>query len=103
MRSGGRAATFTLQDIVAAGVRIGLAELTVHAVASALDVTTAAIYRHVAGRSELETLVSEAVLDGLSLHDDPAEPAVEHLVSFAQQLRDFTLAHPGSAEYLQRL
>lgn len=102
-KTGGRTATFTLQDVVAAGVRIGLAELTVHAVADTLGVTSAAVYRHVPSRAALEGLVGEAVLAELTLVDDPAEPVAAHLVSFGKQLRRFTLAHPGSAQYLQRL
>lgn len=103
MKTGGRTATFTLADVVAAGVRIGMAELTVQKVADALGVTTAAVYRHVPSRSALEGLVGEAVLADLTLVDDPAEPTAAHLVSFAAQLRRFVLEHPGSAEYLQRL
>ncbi|MFC4116805.1 TetR/AcrR family transcriptional regulator [Nonomuraea zeae] len=103
MRTGGRTASFTLEDVIRAGTRIGLPELTVQAVADALGVTTAAIYRHVPSRSALESLVGEAILAGLKLVDDPAEPAVAHLVGFAAQLRSFTLAHPGTAQYFQRL
>ncbi|WP_043621611.1 TetR/AcrR family transcriptional regulator [Nonomuraea candida] len=103
MRTGGRTATFTLRDVIAAGVRIGLAELSMQRVADALGVTTAAIYRHVPSRSDLERLVGEAILEELHLVDDPSEPAVAHLVSFAGQLRRFTLERPGTAEYLLRL
>ncbi|MEV0589522.1 TetR family transcriptional regulator [Nonomuraea sp. NPDC050310] len=99
----GRMATFTTDDVIAAGVRIGLADLTMQAVAEALGVTTAAVYRHVRSRAALDSLIGEAVLDGLVLTDDPALPTAGHLVRFAGQLRDFTRAHPGSAEYLQRL
>ncbi|MFG1947192.1 TetR/AcrR family transcriptional regulator C-terminal domain-containing protein [Nonomuraea sp. NPDC048826] len=103
MKTGGRTATFALGDIVAAGVRIGLAELTVQKVADALGVTTAAVYRHVPSRSALENLVGEAILAELTLADDPAHSTAEHLVSFGAQLRRFVLAHPGSADYFQRL
>ncbi|GGO79137.1 TetR/AcrR family transcriptional regulator [Nonomuraea cavernae] len=103
MRTGGRTASFTLRDVIEAGTRIGLVELSVQSVADALGVTTAAIYRHVPSRSALERLVGEAILEKLTLVDDPAEPAVAHLVGFAAQLRRFTLGHPGTAEYMQRL
>ncbi len=103
MKTGGRTATFTLQDVVRAGVSIGLPELTVQRVADALGVTAAAIYRRVPSRSALESLIGEAILDGLVLADDPDHPTVAHLVSFAGQLRDFTLRHPGSASYFLRL
>ncbi|MEV0620557.1 TetR/AcrR family transcriptional regulator [Nonomuraea sp. NPDC050404] len=103
MRTGGRTATFTLDDVIAAGVRIGLVELSMQSVADALGVTTAAIYRHVRSRSALESLVGEAILAELHLVDDPAEPLVPHLVGFAGQLRRFTLERPGCARYMQRL
>ncbi|MEV0391363.1 TetR/AcrR family transcriptional regulator [Nonomuraea sp. NPDC050643] len=103
MKTGGRTASFTLRDVVDAGTRIGLTDLTVQGVADALGVTTAAIYRHVPSRSALERLVGEAILDELHLTDDPDEPTVAHLVRFAGQLRSFTLGRPGTARYLQRL
>ncbi|MEV1000075.1 TetR/AcrR family transcriptional regulator C-terminal domain-containing protein [Nonomuraea sp. NPDC050202] len=103
MKTGGRTASFTLRDVVEAGTRIGLDRLSMQSVADALGVTTAALYRHVAGRSALERLVGEAILDKLTLVDDPTEPAAAHLAGFAMQLRRFTLSHPGTAEYMQRL
>ncbi|MGW3349991.1 TetR/AcrR family transcriptional regulator [Nonomuraea rubra] len=103
MKTGGRTASFTLRDVVEAGTRIGLVQLSMQSVADALGVTTAALYRHVAGRSALERLVGEAILGELTLVDDPAEPAAAHLVSFAMQLRRFTLGHPGTGRYMQRL
>ncbi|WP_144122425.1 TetR/AcrR family transcriptional regulator C-terminal domain-containing protein [Catellatospora sichuanensis] len=103
MRSGGRLATFTIEDVIRAGSHIGLVDLTVQGVADVLGVTAAAVYRHVPSRSALERLVGEAVLDGLDLVDDPAEQTVAHLVSFGLQLREFTMRHPGSAEYFLRL
>ncbi|MGW0809061.1 TetR/AcrR family transcriptional regulator C-terminal domain-containing protein [Nonomuraea sp. NPDC002799] len=89
--------------MIETGTRIGLVELSVQSVAHALGVTAAAIYRHVPSRSVLERLVGEAVLEKLTLVDDPAEPTVAHLVGFAAQLRRFTLGHPGTAQYMQRL
>ncbi|MFG1700663.1 TetR/AcrR family transcriptional regulator [Nonomuraea sp. NPDC049309] len=103
MRTGGRPASFTVDDVIAAGKRIGLNELTMQRVADALGVTTAAIYRHVPSRAELETLVGEAILGELQMVDDPDEPLVPHLVSFALQLHRFALAHPGCASYMLRL
>ncbi|MGW4795116.1 TetR/AcrR family transcriptional regulator [Nonomuraea sp. NPDC004297] len=103
MRTGGRIASFTLCDVIEAGTRIGLVHLSMQSVADALGVTAAAVYRHVASRSALESLVGEAILDRLTLVDDPTEPTTAHLVGFALQLRRFTLDHPGTARYMQRL
>ncbi|UBU13033.1 TetR/AcrR family transcriptional regulator [Nonomuraea gerenzanensis] len=103
MKTGGRTASFTREDVIEAGTRIGLVRLSMQSVADALGVTTAALYRHVSSRSELETLVGEAILAELTLVDDPADPPAAHLAGFAMQLRRFTLGHPGTAQYLQRL
>ncbi|MGI5183553.1 TetR/AcrR family transcriptional regulator C-terminal domain-containing protein [Dactylosporangium sp. CA-152071] len=103
MKTGGRVATFTLQDVIRAGVDIGLPALTVQGVADTLGVSAAAVYRHVAGRSALEGLVGEAILDRLEISDNRDDPAVAHLVGFAVQLRRFALRHPGSAQYFLRM
>ncbi|SHG81696.1 TetR/AcrR family transcriptional regulator [Streptoalloteichus hindustanus] len=102
-KTGGRTAQVSLDLIVDAGRRIGLPELSVQSVAAALGVSGAAVYRHVPSRLALERLVGEAILDELTLTDDPAEPVAAHLVRFATELRHFTLAHPGTAGYLQRM
>ena len=102
-KTGGRQAQITLEDIEREGVRLGMAKLTVNGVAGALGVTPTALYRHVDGRLGLEALVGEAVLDGLHLADDPSQDIEAHLLSFAQQLRSFTLDHPGLASYMQSL
>ncbi|MEV0676060.1 hypothetical protein AB0I60_05995 [Actinosynnema sp. NPDC050436] len=102
-RVGGRPSRIGAADIERAGRAIGLAELTVQGVATALGVTPTALYRHVDGRFGLETLVGESVLAELRVVDDPAHDVAGHLVSFAVQLRDFVLDHPGMSGYLQVL
>ncbi|MBB6034331.1 TetR/AcrR family transcriptional regulator [Phytomonospora endophytica] len=100
-RIGGRRPQFDLDDIVRAGLALGLHRLSVQALADELGVSAAAVYRLVPGRVALERLIGEAVLAGCELPDDPADSVREHLVSFALRLRAFLLAHPGSARYLQ--
>ncbi|MEV0643820.1 hypothetical protein AB0I28_01015 [Phytomonospora sp. NPDC050363] len=100
-RVGGRRAQFDLDDIVSAGLRVGLPGLSVQAVASILGVSPTAVYRLVPGRVALERLIGEAVLAGLELVDDPAMSSAEHLVDFTMKMRAFTLANPGSAAYFQ--
>ncbi|MFD0559912.1 hypothetical protein FB566_0565 [Stackebrandtia endophytica] len=99
--SAGRPARFDLADVIRVGRAIGLRDLTVQAVASALDVTPTAVYRLVPGRVGLERLIGEAILADLDLPDDPSMSAAEHLTDFATRLRRFTLARPGSAAYFQ--
>ncbi|WP_394619001.1 TetR/AcrR family transcriptional regulator [Lentzea sp. JNUCC 0626] len=99
----GRAARISSDDIVRAGRSLGMNELSVKAVAGELGVTAAALYRHVDGRWGLERLVGESFLAELTLTDDPRHGIEPHLLSFASQLREFVLGHPGIARYLQVL
>lgn len=102
-RTGGRRAQVHLDDLVRSGRRLGMAHLSVSAVANDLGVSTTALYRHVSGRWELERLVGESILAELELTDDPAHDTTRHLLSFGGQLRSFVLAHHGLASYLQAL
>ena len=102
-KTGGRQAQITPADIEREGVRLGLTNLTVNGVATALGVTPTALYRHVDGKLGLEALVGEAVLRELHLADDPDDEVEAHLLSFAQQLHTFVLDHPGLAAYMQSL
>ncbi len=103
VRVGGRPRQIERDDIVRVGRDLGLAELSVKAVASALGVSSTALYRHVDGRWGLERLVGESILAELDLDDDPAHDVPRHLLSFGLQIRRFILRNPGLAEYLQTL
>lgn len=92
-----------MHDIERVGLRLGLRDLTVPAVAAELGVTAAALYRHVDGKFGLETLIGERILADLRLVDDPEHDIAQHLLSSAAQLREFLLAHPGMAGYVQVL
>ncbi|MBU9763531.1 TetR/AcrR family transcriptional regulator [Mycobacterium sp. TNTM28] len=83
-----------------AGCELGMDQLRISAVATKLGVSTAALYRHVDGRWELERLVGERLLDDLRIADDPQQDAAAFLVSFAVQMRQFVAAHPGLAAYM---
>lgn len=100
---GGRRPLVHVDDIVRVGRELGMARLSLTAVAAELGVSATALYRHVRGRWELERLVGESVLADLELRDDPAHDTARHLLSFAGQLRTFVMAHPGLASYLQVL
>ncbi|MBN6038142.1 TetR/AcrR family transcriptional regulator [Amycolatopsis sp. 195334CR] len=102
-RAGGRRPLVHRADIVEVGRELGMARLSVNAVATALGVSATALYRHVEGRWELEKLVGESILADLELHDEPDHDIPRHLLSFAGQLRAFVRAHPGLAAYLQVL
>jgi AcrR family transcriptional regulator len=93
----------TVEEIVRVGRILGMRRLSVKGVANELDVSAAALYRHLEGRWELERLVGESLLAELELPDDPGEDTERHLLSFALRLREYALAHPGLASYLQVL
>lgn len=93
----------TVKEIVRVGRDIGMRRLSVKGVANELDVSAAALYRHLEGRWELERLIGESLLAELQLPDDPDEDTERHLLSFALRLREYALAHPGLASYLQVL
>ncbi|MFJ2617804.1 TetR/AcrR family transcriptional regulator [Glutamicibacter sp. NPDC087344] len=103
VHAGGRPRKLTTEDIIRAGRQIGLAQLSLNAVASRLSVTPAALYRHVANRWELERMVGEDILAELILTDDPQQDTAQHLLSVGLQLRAFILDHPGLAAYVQTL
>jgi AcrR family transcriptional regulator len=102
-RTGGRPAQVVVGDIVRAGRELGMARLSINAVAAKLGVSATALYRHISGRWELERLVGESLLGELELHDEPDAGAERHLVAFGLQLRTFVLDRPGLAGYLQTL
>ncbi|MFM9797423.1 TetR/AcrR family transcriptional regulator, partial [Streptomyces turgidiscabies] len=56
-KTGGRQAQITVADIEREGLRLGLPNLTVNGVATALGVSPTALYRHVDGKLGLEELV----------------------------------------------
>ncbi|GAA1138275.1 TetR family transcriptional regulator [Ornithinicoccus hortensis] len=64
-RVGGRPPRIDRADIVRAGRALGMAGLSVKAVAAELGVSATALYRHVDGRWGLERLVGESLLSDL--------------------------------------
>jgi len=102
-RAVGRPPRISLSDIERVGVEIGLADLTVQRVAGALGVTSTALYRHIDSKFGLENVVGERILADLHLVDSSEHDTAEHLLSFAEQLREFLLANPGLSAYVQVL
>lgn len=102
-RNNGRPRRVETRDVLRAGREIGLRDLSMAAVAQKLGISATAVYRHVDGRWGLERLVGEDILAGLRFDDDPGLGVLPHLRSFALQLRDSVLQHPGLAQYIQTL
>ncbi len=102
-RTGGRPRQIEIDDIVRVGRILGMARLSVKAVAAELGVTSTALYRRVEDRWALERLIGESILAELDLADDTSHDTVQHLLSLGLQLRAFILQHPGLARYVQTL
>ena len=89
--------------ILEAGLAVGLADLSVSAVADRLGVTRTAIYRHVPGRAGLETLVGEHLLGQVEPPPDRGEPLDAYLHGYGWWLRSLCRETPGLADYMLRL
>lgn len=89
----------TRDAIARAGIEIGFAELSVNAVAHHLKVSGAAIYRHVDGREDLETLVADRLLTPISCRE-PGGSMREYLIRFAQKIFSVCADNPGLADFL---
>lgn len=91
----GRPPRISLEQIIDAGVEIGLNDLTLAAVANALDVHPAALYRYVDGRAELVQRVVDRIVSAADFPDDPTLDAEALLVDFGQRLRGLLFENPG--------
>lgn len=98
----GRPAAITRDDVVAAGLAIGMADLTIAAVAERLGVTRTSVHRHVGSRFDLETLVGDHLVVTAPMPEDRGQPLEEYLLDFARLLVHHILAHPGLAAYYNR-
>ena len=91
----------TPELIATTGATIGLTHLTLSAVAQQLDVTPAALYRHVAGLDDLTRLVVREYLTEIDL-TDRCDTARTYLLHCARQLFTVCTRHPGLADYIHR-
>lgn len=87
--------------IVAAARRLGLANLSVAAVAQELSVSTAAIYRHIPSREALEIAVLNSYLEDFHV-SGPVTSTRGFLLDFSQRLFTLGANHPGLAQGLYR-
>jgi AcrR family transcriptional regulator len=94
-----RPRSLTSHAIAAAALRIvdrdGLTLLSMRTVAGELGVSAMALYRYVASREELETLVVEEVLRGVDLTAPPAQTWQMRLRSLAERARRAVGDHPA--------
>ena len=73
-RQAGRPPRISLETVLAAGLEIGLVDLSIAAVAERLGVTRTSVHRHVGSRRDLETLVGEHLVATAPLPGDSGAP-----------------------------
>ena len=78
----------------------GAAGFTIRAVAERLGASAMSLYNHVASKEELLDAALDDVLSELGLADDPARPANDVLVGFAQAHLALLRAHPWAVPAL---
>lgn len=90
----------TLERVVAAGIKValtdGLGGLSMARVASELGVGTMSLYRYVAAKDELLTLMVDAALAAPPLAEHPGEGWRAGLTRWARGIRDAYRRHPWS-------
>ena len=69
----------------------GVEALTVGRIAKALDIKPPSLYKHFAGKREIEAAL---IAEGLELQAEALEPAQDDLASLATAYRAFALANP---------
>lgn len=78
----------------------GLRKVTMRAVGSRLGVTPMALYRHIAGREELNRLIVDSIGARFALRCAPDAPWDERVRSWARSQRTLLRQYPGVAAWL---
>jgi|GEM_PF-126623 len=99
----GRPPQITRERIAAAGIAIGLPQLTFVGVAEALGVSHMALYKHVPSLDALKQLVAEAIFTRWEFLPPSGDiPLADYLGEFVVSLRALVKAHPGLPAQLMR-
>lgn len=99
-RRRGRRPKVDLDQIVELGAKIGLAELTMSALARKLGIHMTTLYGHVGNLQELRDRVGTRLLANFEVPDDPQLDARGLAIEFAMRLRSLMQSNPGLAEYV---
>lgn len=102
-RLGRRVPALSRAAIVAAGLEIGLDELSLAEVAKHLDVTPAALYRHVKGYDDLISAVGDHLMGGFAPPPDTGQMWWDYLRELGLSVRAFVHRHPGLGLHLMRI
>lgn len=101
----GRPPSINRARITAAGMEMGLRDMTVVGIASRLGVSHMGLYKHVAGLEELRQMVAENIFLRWTF-PAPGEaadlPLDRYLMIFAESIWRLVAVHPGIAPYLVR-
>ncbi|MGP8432478.1 TetR/AcrR family transcriptional regulator [Paraburkholderia fungorum] len=94
----GRPPKINRERIVVAALEIGLADLTLGAVAERLGVTQQALYHHVRDREQLLDIVTEQLTERVPIPPDDGSDWCEWAYGFAHALKRLYEAAPGLAD-----
>lgn len=97
----GRPARIDREKIIRASLKLGIDQLSMHAVARALNVSTTALYRHVKNRDELLNLCMDVFCERISIPKESSWRA--YLEQLALEFRAAMRALPGAADYGLRI
>lgn len=101
----GRPPSITRERIAAAGLGLGLANITFVGMAAALGVSQMALYKHVASLEALKRLVAEEAFARWQIppvSDEAGQGLEDYLNAFIASLRGLVKASPGLMPYLLR-
>ncbi len=95
---GGRPPRISREEVIAAGLEVGLANLTFRAVAEKLGVSVQALYKYVADRDELVAVIGEEILESYTSPVDDGRPWAEWIFDVALGLKELLTSSPGFAQ-----
>lgn len=98
----GRPPSITRARIAAAGIELGLPDLTFVGVAARLGVSHMALYKHVPNIDALRLLVAEEMFANWSMPTMAGESLEDYLFRFSSSLQGLIRSCPGLAWYLVR-
>lgn len=101
-RGVGRPRQVSIDQIMDMVMQIGLENLTLQALASALNITPSALYRHVKSKGDLESRFVDRVTTIYPVADYTGESWHEWVRKFALSLYDMYQSVPGLADFSQK-
>ena len=99
LKFSGRPQKIDLEKILQAALELGIDQLSMHAVARQLNVSTAALYRYVASREELLDACVDAFCARIEMPSSEQLPWQEYMTAAGKAFRAALLSMPGMSAY----